>query len=210
MQLVPLFPLQIVVFPFEDLNLHIFEPRYRELVHDCREGDLLFGIPYFQDEHPMQYGTMVRLERIAKTYPDGKMDVVAKGVKPFEIQRYRKTYPEKLYPGGYVTDLYWEQEGDSLLRIAIRERLSGLYEHMNIQKWPDKFDEEFITFEIAHKVGLSQEQEYAFLQIVSEVERQQYIIDHLDRMVPMIKEAEDMRKKVQMNGHFKHILPPKV
>jgi len=79
---------------------------------------------------------------------------------------------------------------------------------MNISKRPAALDQDFITFEIAHKVGFNKEQEYHFLQIISEEDRQAYMIHHLKKMIPMVKEAEEMRRKIQLNGHFKNILPP--
>jgi ATP-dependent Lon protease len=55
-RLLPLFPLNLVVFPHEKLNLHIFEPRYRQLVRDCLEQNLTFGIPPFLDNYPQRAG----------------------------------------------------------------------------------------------------------------------------------------------------------
>lgn len=210
MKLVPLFPLQIVVFPYEELNLHIFEPRYRELIKDCEADDVVFGIPYYEEDVIMKYGTFVRLKEVAQVYEDGRMDIKTVGLRPFEIKRYAKIYPGKTYPGGYVTELFWEKEGDIRKTKEIRDKLRVLYEYMNIQKWPAELDGDFITFEVAHKVGLSREQEHALLQIVSEVDRQLYILDHLNKMIPMVREAEQMRKKVQMNGYFKNLIPPEI
>lgn len=210
MKLVPLFPLEIVVYPYESLNLHIFEPRYKQLIEDCKKDEVLFGIPCYRKDHPLKFGTLVKLEEISKVYPDGKLDIKTKGVKPFELKRYRDHYPDKLYPGGYVEELYWEKEGDEDLRKRIRVLLTELYEYMKIDKRPEALDREFITFEIAHKVGFNKSQEYEFLQIISETDRQKEMIEHLIRIIPVIKEMEEMRKKVQLNGHFKYLQPPEV
>lgn len=210
MKLIPLFPLEIVVFPYESLNLHIFEPRYRQLIQDCKNEDIEFGIPYYQKDHPLKYGTLVSLSEISNTYSDGRMDIKTKGLRPFELKRYRNTYPEKLYPGGYIEELYWESEGELHLRKRIVELIDELYLYMKIDKRLEALDRDFITFEIAHKVGFNKNQEYQFLQIISELERQRYMIAHLERIIPVIKEMEDMRKKVQLNGHFKYLNPPKI
>ena len=205
-----MFPLEIVVYPFESLNLHIFEPRYRELIQDCRDEGINFGIPYYRQNHQLKYGTIVQLETISKVYPDGKMDIKTKGLRPFEVKRFVSKYPGKSYPGGYIEELYWEKEGKRELRNEIRHQLEELYDFMNISKWPEELNREFITFEIAHKVGFNMDQEYSFLRIISEIDRQEYMLNHLRKMVPLVKEAEEMRKKVQMNGHFKNIIPPKL
>ncbi len=206
--LLPMFPLEIVVYPYESLNLHIFEPRYRELIKDCLKEKINFGIPFYRHGYPLKHGTIVSFVSVAKSYGDGKMDIKTKGVRPFELKRYVKKYPGKLYPGGYIEELYWEKDGKSELRSAIRNRIEELYTFMDIPKWPEVLDKDFITFEIAHKVGFNKDQEYAFLKIISEVDRQHYMLNHLDQMIPMVKEAEEMRKKVQLNGHFKNLIPP--
>lgn len=210
MMLIPLFPLEIVVFPFEQLNLHIFEPRYRELIKDCEREGIEFGIPYHREKHILKYGSIVKLESISNVYADGKMDIKTKGVRPFEVKRYVKTYPNKTYPGGYIEELFWEDEADPELRGQIRAQLEELYQYMNIPKRPESLHDDFITFQIAHKVGFNKDQEYAFLQITTEKDRQTYMLNHLKKMIPMIKEAEEMRKKVQLNGHYKYLTPPEV
>lgn len=210
MKLVPLFPLSLVVFPFEELNLHIFEPRYKQLISDCIEGELEIGIPFYEAGHKMKFGSLVKVLEVSKRYEDGRMDIKTVGVKPFELQRYRVTYPEKLYPGGYVTELYWDKDGSPRHREEIRRLLAELYEFMNIQEAPKALNKSFLTFEIAHKVAFNKDQEYAFLQIIGEMDRQEYMIAHLSKMIPVIREAEEMRRKIQLNGHFKHIQPPDI
>ena len=210
MKLLPMFPLEIVVFPKESLNLHIFEPRYRELIQDCRTHHIHFGIPYYRPNHPLQFGTIVQLDSISRTYADGRLDIKTRGIMPFEIMRFVKTHPGKSYPGGYIKELNFDTEGDPFCRLTIRDKLEELYHFMNIAKWPKVLDSEFLTFEIGHKVGLAKEQEYELLQIPGELDRQKYIIEHLERMIPMIKQAEEMRQKIQMNGHFKDLKAPDV
>lgn len=210
MILLPLFPLEIVVFPKEELNLHIFEPRYKQLIQDCRQEDITFAIPYFREGLPMTYGSQVRLKKIANTYPDGRLDISAAGVNPIEVKRYLKQYPDKLYPGGYVEEKYWDTEGSVELMNTIKYKIEELYKFMKISKTPPAFGSDYITFQIAHKIGLNTTQEFELLQIPGEEQRQEYIIAHLDRMIPMVMEMEEMRKKIQLNGHFKNIVPPNI
>ena len=70
----PLFPLNIVAFPGETLNLHIFEPRYKELITDCIKSDYVFGIPSFV-KNKIEVGTTAKILKIEKTYEDGRMDI---------------------------------------------------------------------------------------------------------------------------------------
>lgn len=208
MKYIPLFPLEIVVFPGEQLNLHIFEPRYKQLILDCQRDDLIFGIPFYQKGRDIEYGSTVQLEKIVKTYPNGSMDINTIGLNPIAVKRFVKKFSNKLYPGGYIEELLWDKEGDLRLVQKIIKMLKELYEYMDIKSLPKHMKDNFITFDIGHKIGFNQIQEYNLLQIPGEVDRQEYVINHLSNLIPKVMEIEEMRKKIQMNGHFKNILPP--
>ena len=81
--MLPQFPLKIVVFPGEQLNLHIFEPRYKQLINECEAEDRTFGIPAFIEKRVMEIGTEVRLEKIVKRHLNGEMDIRTRGVGLF-------------------------------------------------------------------------------------------------------------------------------
>ncbi len=210
LRLVALFPLELVVFPGQNLNLHIFEARYRQLIKDATQNNIEFCIPYYKDDQALEYGTKVEVTKIAMTYPDGRMDIVIKGLCPIKIVRYVKKYPSKLYPGGFILEPYWDIDGQESEYTIIKELLKDLYRYMKINDLPQPLNKTFSTFEIANKVGFSIQQEYEFLQISAEVDRQRYMIEHLNQMIPKVKEMEELRKKIQMNGHFRNIIPPKV
>jgi ATP-dependent Lon protease len=210
MMLIPLFPLEIVVFPDEELNLHIFEERYKQLIMDCQKDNILFGIPYFREGIPLEYGSTVRLVKIVNTYSDGRLDINTVGIRPIEVKRAVRAYKDKIYSGGYVEEKYWDRDGLPHLYSEIKTKIVELYDYMNITKMPLAFERDYITFEIAHKIGLNSQQEYELLQIPGEEQRQVYILDHLNKMIPMVMEMESMRKKIQLNGHFKNIVPPNI
>ena len=211
MELIPLFPLQIVVYPLEQLNLHIFEPRYRQLIHDCNEGEIQFGIPTYREGYSLDYGSLVKLTKIEKQYPDGRMDIRTEGIKVIRVKKYFNNFPDKLYPGGEVSTLDLDLEFDISKCGEIKQKLLELYGFMSIKEIPKALKEDiFYTTQVAHKVGFNSDQEYYFLQIESELSRQEYMLSHLDKLIPMARSMEEMRKKIQLNGHFKDILPPEV
>ena len=76
----PMFPLQLVVFPGEHLNLHIFEPRYKQLILECEKEKKTFGVPSFIEGKMMEIGTEMRLIAVEKKYENGEMDVRTEGV----------------------------------------------------------------------------------------------------------------------------------
>lgn len=205
--ILPLFPLQLVAFPGEDLNLHVFEPRYRQMMQECEADNSLFGIPPYLGDKLMPYGTTLQLVEIEQTYDDGKMDVRTRGVGIFRIDEFYKKVPSKLYAGARVQQMPMASEGSILMAEKIIERIEALFELLNIDKnIPSPTD--FSTFSVGHHVGFTAQQEYELLTIRSEKERQDYMLEHLDQFVPMVREMEKLRERVRMNGHFKNVIPP--
>jgi len=98
----PLFPLNLVAFPLEDLNLHIFEQRYRDLINECLDEGKTFGIPVFLDGRMPGFGTEVKITKLSKKYEDGRMDVHTQGIRVFRILDFQNPVDMKLYAGGVV------------------------------------------------------------------------------------------------------------
>lgn len=201
----PLFPLRLVVFPNEKLNLHVFEPRYQQLINDCEAQDKTFGIPAFIDKKMMSIGTELELLYIAKRYPDGKMDIKTRGLGVFEVHKFFDKAPDKLYSAATVERREDNSQGDILTYQKILDQLGELYKVLNIKKEVPQGADTFTCFDIAHHVGFSVQQEYQLLKLRSEVERQEFLYQHLLNLIPIVREMEALRKKIQMNGHFKHV-----
>lgn len=202
---IPIFPLSIVVYPGEKLNLHIFEPRYKQLINECFENKKPFGIPAVIGEKSIEYGTLVEIVEISKTYEDGKMDIKTKGLSVFKILEIIKELPEKLFSGAIVSYLNNYNNGSKNLMKKIIEDTRILHKHIEVSKNFGKPDEELISFDIAHHVGMSPEQEYQLLEYENELHRQEYLKRHLATILPVIKEIEGLKKKIQLNGHFKNL-----
>ena len=206
--ILPLFPLQLVVFPGEKLNLHIFEPRYKQLIIECENDNKTFGIPFVENNKPKLIGTEVEIIAIKKKYPDGKMDICTVGKGKIKIQNFYKRLENRLYPGGEVIRMETDLSGDIVQYSKIRDMIADLYNFMHIDKEPPDLSAGFTCFDIAHKVGLSNFQEYELLTFDSELLRQEFLVSHLQRFLPAVKQMENLRKKIQMNGHFKNVIPP--
>lgn len=203
----PLFPLNLVAYPGRELNLHIFEPRYRQLVKDCLDQRTTFGIPAFIHKK-MEYGTEVRILELSHTYDDGKMDIKTEGVSIFKVIDFKNPFRKKLYAGGPVMILENNMQGNAMRQMEMHDLARELF------SWLGSEDQIEITtdtnvYALAHKVGLSPEQEYELLQILDEEERQVFLIKHLKEMIPALQKAELARERIRQNGHFKHLDPLK-
>ncbi|GJM30127.1 MAG: ATP-dependent protease [Cyclobacteriaceae bacterium] len=198
----PLFPLNLVAFPQEKLNLHIFEPRYKQLVNDCWQNDKHFGIPSYVTNR-IEYGTEMEVIEIFKIYDDGRLDIKTVGQGIFKVEQYSNPWAEKQYAGGQVEtiELIWDKTS---AKFELLDLLDQLYGKLDIGR-EVKYDMETPVYYLAHKVGLSKAQEYQLLQIARESQRVKFLIKHLKKLLPKLNQAAQIRDRIRMNGHFRHM-----
>lgn len=202
----PMFPLELVAYPGEKLALHIFEDRYQQLVRDCEEEDIRFGIPAYID-NTMEYGTEMKLNKVVKKYPSGASDIICEGLKVFKLTGFYNTLSNKLYAGGDVS--FIEQDfivPSSLYKNTFIELLREFYDALDV-KTPIINKDIINSYALAHKMGLTLEQEYGLLQITSEDKRYQYLTKHLKIILPALNSVNRTKELIKMNGHFKNFDP---
>ncbi|MBC8084192.1 MAG: LON peptidase substrate-binding domain-containing protein [Hymenobacter sp.] len=208
MRQLALFPLNLVVFPGEKLNLHIFEPRYRQLVRDCLSEGITFGIPPFLNEAVSQLGTEMQLLDVEKSYASGELDIRTSAVGLFRVEEFYRQAPGKLYAGGLVEDIADDARTDILLQARISEQLQQLYDVLGLRKLMQELPANYRIYDVAHHLGLSTEQEYQLLEAQTETERQEIVLEHLEHILPVLLETERLKERVRLNGHFKNLTPP--
>jgi Lon protease-like protein len=204
----PLFPLNLVVFPGEKLNLHIFEPRYKQLIQECADTGITFGIPTYLDHKVGTYGTEIKLLAIEKKDVNGEMDIKTKGLIVIKLLDFFKQAPNKFYPAGTIEDVPDKANGDVMLKLKITESIRQLYSILGLNKILMELPEDYRVFDIAHHLGLTTEQEYELLQLPDEFSRQEFVLRHLQHVLPVVLETEKLKDRVRMNGHFKNVIPP--
>ena len=202
---IPIFPLGIVVYPGEQLNLHIFEPRYKQLIKECFETKKPFGIPVVIDDKISEMGTLVQVLEISKEYEDGKMDIKTEGLKIFRMLELIKELPDKLYSGAIVHYPVNHQKGKRNLMPAVIEGIRALHKLLKAEKDFKKEDEDLWSYDVAHHAGLSLTEEYELLELLHELQRQEYLKRHLTKVLPVLAEMETLKEKIKLNGHFKNV-----
>lgn len=202
---IPIFPLGIVVYPGENLNLHIFEPRYKQLIKECHENKKPFGIPSVIDNKLQENGTLVSVIEISKTYDNGELDIKTKGERVFRMLEIIKEIPDKLYSGAIVNYPDNKEQGDIDLMRRVMNGIRELHKLLNVSKDFKKPDEELRTYEVAHHVGLTLQEEYELLGLMHELQRQEYLKRHLTKVLPLVAEMEGLKEKIKQNGHFKNL-----
>jgi len=199
----------MVAYPGEKVNLHVFEQRYRELLSDCESDGITFGIPTYLNGKIQGIGTEMKLLEVSKRYSTGEADIKTKAIGIFRIKEFHRILPNKLYAGGEVERLAFDMESDYVMNEEILEHLARIYDVLSINKPLPESPTDFVTYDIAHSIGFSIEQEYDFLKVTEEKERQKLVLQQMKKMQPIIDEMENVRTKAQMNGHFRHVIPPK-
>ena len=202
---IPVFPLPLVVFPGEPLNLHIFEPRYKQLIKQCIDEKKPFGIPPVMENTPKEIGTLVEVESVAKIYEDGRMDIKTRGLRVFRVLEWVKEIPEKLYSGTIVNYLPNYENGSRQMMQHLLSEMRRLHATMQVVKKLDIPDEQLGSFDIAHHVGLSLGEEFEMLGYENELHRQEYLKRHFANVLPVVEEMKRMQERIKMNGHFRDL-----
>eukprot|EP00035_Acanthoeca_spectabilis_P029186 m.473563 g.473563 ORF g.473563 m.473563 type:complete len:213 (+) comp34537_c0_seq1:252-890(+) len=199
---IPLFPLQSIFFPGETVPLHIFEERYKQLINDCRDEAITFGIPVYIN-NKMEYGVEVQLVEVVTTYDSGEMDVVCVARQVFKLLAFENSMYGKLYAGGIVKLIEYDYEATLEKKQVIIDGIQQLYTMMEVP-FKEINAKEFNSFTLAHKIGLSFEQEYQLLQIPNENDRLNFISLHLTTTITVLAQVERTKKIIELNGHFKN------
>jgi hypothetical protein len=197
--------LQTVFFPGESVPLHIFEERYKQLIIDCRKEAITFGIPVFINQR-IAFGTEVQLVEIVTTYEGGEMDVLCVARQAFKVISFDNEMEGKLYAGGEVEFLDNINDGDLRSKKIVIRKLKELYDLMGVPFTPLE-PERFNSFMLAHKMGLSFEQEHELLQIPQESYRLRFIKSHLYGTIQVLKQVNRTKELIELNGHFKNFDP---
>lgn len=204
----PLFPLGLVLYPGERTPLHIFEPRYKEMVGYCLDEDAPFGVVLFEEEEMADIGCTARIVNVAQTYDDGRMDIVVEGERRF---RLLDLYDDESY---LTVDGETIDEPEETPKRNLQQRL--ITQHMRLLELAGRTvrpslyqDVKALSYVIAPNAGLSSQQKQDVLEILTENERVAYLVDHLEALIPRVRQMEDLRRRIQSNGHFKDF-PPEV
>jgi Lon protease-like protein len=202
---IPIFPLGIVVYPGEKLNLHVFEPRYKQLITECQQQKKPFGIPTVIENKLQEFGALVQITEVSRIYDNGEMDIKTAGDKVFRILEIIKSVPDKLYSGAIVNYPDNNDSGNRELMLKVMNSIRELHKLLQVIKDFKKPDDEITCYDVAHHIGFTLQEEYEVLMLMEERLRQEYVRLHLAKVIPMIAEMETLKVKVNQNGHFKNL-----
>jgi ATP-dependent Lon protease len=211
----PIFPLPVVLFPGMPMPLHIFEPRYRQMLADIRAGDNLFGLSYFdagssdKDVPPAGHIGCVAEVTETQALPDGRSNVLAVGVVRYQVESYIERGDSYLVVrANYFED---DEEDDSLLTEKSREvaamfmRVANSIRIINDERGnlPDisDTDPQRLSFLVAAAMEIEVETKQELLELRSSSERLNRLRDLLARVVSGYEERARLHSIAKGNGH---------
>ena len=196
--LLPLFPLDVVLFPGTPLPLHVFEPRYKELISECLEQKKTFGIVRAEEEGLADVGCTAEIVAVTKTYPDGRMDIVTEGRERFEVLEVDE---QRSYLRGDVVYFQDDAENPSSQQIEHAIELHREILTMGGAQQSLPASEDKISFYLAGSLPLDVDFKQALLEMRSEAERIEAVITAFEAILPKLRRAVQSRQKAGGNGH---------
>lgn len=199
----PLFPLGLVALPGEAVPLHIFEDRYRRMIARCLEGEegsqaRCFGIVWLSDEELKEVGCEVEVERVLERMPDGRMNIVVRGRRPFRLLRRRDDEP---WPAGDVEFLQDDAgEDDEDAAKGARALYGELVQQATDRELSDEELSEMDAYQMAGTVEFAAEDKQELLELRSEAARMRLLSDLLRTALERLELLERAQARALSNG----------
>ena len=198
MPLLPLFPLEIVVFPSAPLPLHIFEPRYKEMIGECLAQERPFGMVRAKENALSAIGCSARIVTVIRKYEDGRLDIAAEGALRFEIIQVNQ---ERSFLQAEVA--FFEDETSTVSKnaadavIQLHEQLFAvLGQTVEIER-----DADFLSFYLAQDLPVDLDFKQTLLEMKSEAERIETLTEYYRATIPKIETSLRVRQRASGNGH---------
>ena len=192
-RLIPYFPLSIVVLPGERTRLHIFEPRYKQLIMECSEQGTPFGIPYVNQAKFAELGTEVLVRRVYNRQANGEMDIEVEGIGLFRVNNVRNPLPNKLYSGGDIEDIRINTEARSAEVLEVFRWFCACME----RTFPE--DEIQTLYEVADALDLDQGQKYRLISTRSPKAMAAFLVNQMRIMVSVARQETILEDRFFLN-----------
>lgn len=199
MALLALFPLDLVLLPGTDLPLHIFEPRYKEMIAECLADKTRFGVIRTLEQGIAEVGCTAEIVEVAKQYPDGRLDIITRGRDRFEVLSVDQ---ERSFLRAEIMMM-----PDEAGTAAQDETQRALQSHKEILSLAGAIqevsgeDDGALSFRLAGSLPLDLDFKQKLLATLSERERMHDLAAYLESILPGLRRAARAREKAGGNGH---------
>lgn len=202
-EILPLFPLNAVLFPQSQLSLHIFEERYKTLVNECIKYDSVFGLILVHEQQVRTIGCTATVKEIIKQYDDGRMDIIVEGRRRFQLHNFVEA-PHPYYSGRISWMEDFDDTVDGQLRIQAVELhnqfvkivFTGIVQQVDINDV-----RKARAFHLVQKSGMELIERQVFLAMDSENKRLQFLIHHLELLMPLLESKKTVDELARNDGY---------
>jgi ATP-dependent Lon protease len=205
-ELVPIFPLGIVMLPEQLVPLHIFEERYKLMIGECLADDKVFGIVYFDGRKMCSAGCSARVEEVLKKYPNGSLDIATRGDRRFIVGQLDESKSYLQATVDYFDDDPEEPDADmqrdARRGIMLLNQVAGLEPHKKSLDLTDGADFKSISFLVAGNAGFNAPEKQKFLEMTSTRKRLQKSVAALSRIIDRSRLTEEIRSLIGGNGNL--------
>jgi ATP-dependent Lon protease len=198
---IPLFPLNVVLLPGADLPLHIFEPRYRQMIKTCLDEKTEFGMLLHTPSGIARVGCTAEILELLHRHNDGRMDILTVGRAPFRVVELYQNNP--LLEG----EVDYLEDRERPVCEALQRELVSLYETCHtllFDDYPKDMDgepPEYLSYVIAGKLPLELLWKQQILELRCEADRQERLLAYLREWAPHLQKQDDLRRRSGVNGH---------
>jgi Lon protease-like protein len=202
---IPLFPLNVVLFPGGRLPLHIFEHRYRVMVRRCLGEEIEFGIILATDQGVATIGCTAAITQRLKEYPDGRLEILTEGRSVFRVvelleeREYREAIVEYLAEDITPVSKRELQQKETALLEVFQECHSLLYDQPWVTARAEKPGE--LSYRMAARLPLNLDDRQAILELRDEPGRQDFLIQWMSDLIPRLRQQQHTRQHISGNGH---------
>jgi hypothetical protein len=172
--------------------LHIFEPRYRQLLEDAETRDFSFGIYYNHTTNIGKLGSLVKLESVIKRYKTGESDIIVKCLDLFTMGKLFRTYKDKLYPGGQITR--WNVEGSKPMGESLKEYFQEYHSWLKLTHG----DKVVSLYDVANELSLGFEERLKFVQLPV-AKQESFLVNQIKYQILLMHQAESARDIFHLN-----------
>ncbi|RMF32769.1 MAG: hypothetical protein D6747_08390 [Chlorobiota bacterium] len=205
-----LFPLELVLFPGAYVPLHIFEPRYRQLIRECIEQRRPFGINLYDKDNLQRVGCTAEVQGIVRQYEDGRFDIIVRGGRRYILQ----SLDDATMPYLRATVEYYDDYPGETLNVELYRTCAGLFNEFVTRIYPKPevltlpvdripvFEGSMPSFFMAQKSGLRLLQKQVLLAFRRENDRLDLIRQHLAELLPRLDRAEEIARISRTDGYL--------
>jgi uncharacterized protein len=189
---IPMFPLSIFPLPGELIPLHIFEPRYRQLLEDAETKDIAFGIYFNHVSNQEKMGSLVKLESVIKRYKTGESDIIVRCIDLLSMSKLFRTYRDKLYPGGEVE--LWHVDITQPMGGTLRKYFTNYQSLIRL----NHTDKTVSLYDAANELNLGFEERLKLVRLTDD-RKESFLIARLKYQIQLLREAEKAKDVYHLN-----------